>query len=96
MPDLQRGEFPPTDDQQWLDFIQSQLASKRDREQKIQKILKKLGLYAGEISGIIGPEVTNAVKGFQQAENLEADGIVGPTTWNALLKKAREENMDIG
>jgi peptidoglycan hydrolase-like protein with peptidoglycan-binding domain len=36
------------------------------------------------IDGNFGPKTQDAVKSFQQGNNLTADGVVGQTTWNAL------------
>lgn len=55
----------------------------------IQKALKNLGLYSGEIDGNIGPKTKEAIRDFQTQNGLEADGKVGPKTW-AILKKALE------
>jgi peptidoglycan hydrolase-like protein with peptidoglycan-binding domain len=37
--------------------------------------------------GFFGPKTKQAVKVFQQQNNLERDGEVGPKTWTALLKE---------
>jgi murein L,D-transpeptidase YcbB/YkuD len=36
------------------------------------------------IDGVFGSKTQDAVKSFQQGNNLTADGIVGPLTWAAL------------
>ncbi len=54
---------------------------------EIQKALKNLGLYEGEIDGKIGPRTKEAIREFQKKNNLKPDGKVGAQTW-PLLKKA--------
>ena len=39
----------------------------------------------GALDGIFGTQTTNAVKTFQQENNLTVDGVVGPQTWAKLL-----------
>ena len=46
-------------------------------------VMTKL-LDVSDIDGIFGPKTQDAVKSFQQGNNLTADGIVGPLTWKAL------------
>jgi peptidoglycan hydrolase-like protein with peptidoglycan-binding domain len=53
---------------------------------EIQTALKNAGLYEGAIDGKIGPKTQEAIKKFQQENNLKVDGKVGPKTW-AVLKK---------
>ena len=50
----------------------------------LQNILIYLGLYNGNIDGIFGPNLRNAVIKFQMQNGLNSDGIVGPRTWLAL------------
>jgi len=50
----------------------------------IQMALRNAGFYIGEIDGKVGPLTRQAVKKFQEANNLTADGIVGRKTWEKL------------
>ena len=56
-------------------------------EKLIQTALKNLGLYVGQIDGVIGPKTKVAIREFQRQNNLNPDGKVGPKTW-AVLQKA--------
>lgn len=58
--------------------------------QSIQKALKNLGLYQGEVDGKVGPKTKEAIREFQKKNSLEADGKAGPKTW-AILKRALEQ-----
>jgi len=49
------------------------------------KLLSKL-YNPGDIDGVFGAKVDNAVRQFQKANGLVVDGIVGKNTWNALKK----------
>jgi peptidoglycan hydrolase-like protein with peptidoglycan-binding domain len=41
-------------------------------------------LDVSDIDGNFGPKTQDAVKSFQQGNNLTPDGVVGPVTWQAL------------
>lgn len=51
---------------------------------ELQRILKTLLYYTGEINGKFDEQVERAVKSFQVNNRLTADGIVGRDTWSAL------------
>lgn len=53
------------------------------RRLQILLVMTKLLDFSG-IDGNFGPQTQQAVKSFQQGNNLTADGVVGPTTWQAL------------
>lgn len=53
---------------------------------QIQTALQNAGYYTSKIDGITGPKTKQAIKDFQQANNLEADAKVGPKTWSLLSK----------
>ena len=61
-----------------------QEGSKGYEVERLQQALKGKGLYQGPIDGQYTEEVTDAVKEFQQTENLTVDGIAGPATLMAL------------
>jgi len=50
----------------------------------LQKLLESNLIPVGGIDGIFGTRTENAVRQFQQNNNLAVDGIVGPKTWDAL------------
>ncbi|MGI6113796.1 MAG: L,D-transpeptidase family protein [Mahellales bacterium] len=58
----------------------------------VQQRLTELGYYNGPTDSIYDYEVVDAVKAFQQENQLMADGVVGPDTWNAigLSREAQE------
>jgi peptidoglycan hydrolase-like protein with peptidoglycan-binding domain len=41
-----------------------------DRVMKIQQALKDKGFYSGPVDGVMGPATRNAIRSFQQANNL--------------------------
>ena len=51
---------------------------------KLQQQLKKLGYYSGSVDGKYGSGTTQAIKTFQQMNDLRVDGIAGPATQRAL------------
>lgn len=53
----------------------------------IQRVLKKHGVYRGNIDGDFGPQTYKAIFDFQKGNDLDADGQIGPKTWAKL--KAR-------
>lgn len=53
---------------------------------RLQMNLKFLGLYNGSIDGIKGSQTINAIKKFQETNNLKVDGIAGQQT----IDKVRE------
>jgi peptidoglycan hydrolase-like protein with peptidoglycan-binding domain len=50
----------------------------------IQEQLGVAGFYNGAADGVFDSETENAVKAFQQANNLAVDGVVGPNTQGVL------------
>lgn len=73
--------------EKWRNDISTEPKSKKVEKtrEEIQKRLKALGYYHGEIDGIIGVKSVSAIRRFQKDYNLVADGIVGPNTWKTLL-----------
>ena len=51
----------------------------------LQKLLESYLIPVGTIDGIFGSRTENAVKQFQQDNNLTVDGLVGNNTWNSLV-----------
>jgi peptidoglycan hydrolase-like protein with peptidoglycan-binding domain len=56
----------------------------------LQTQLQQIGLYAGEIDGIYGPQTTAAVKQLQKDSGLRETGYVDQSTANALDAKLAE------
>jgi peptidoglycan hydrolase-like protein with peptidoglycan-binding domain len=54
---------------------------------QLQKQLKQLGFFAGDVDGDFGIMTAAAVKSAQQHYGMEADGVVGGATWEALLRR---------
>lgn len=50
----------------------------------LQQLLESNQIPVGTIDGIFGTKTENAVRTYQQRNNLSADGIVGPQTWNSI------------
>lgn len=60
--------------------------SLRPSVKQIQVALQNAGYNPGAIDAKLGPQTVDAIKAFQQANNLDADGKVGRKTWIALRK----------
>ncbi|NLA53339.1 MAG: hypothetical protein GX858_03130 [Clostridiales bacterium] len=54
----------------------------------LQKALQSVGYYTGEVDGMYGPDTTNAVLNFQNANKLLQDGIAGDDTQKLLFGAA--------
>jgi murein DD-endopeptidase MepM/ murein hydrolase activator NlpD len=50
----------------------------------LQVGLRKQGVYAGTVDGVLGPSTQAAVRKFQRRAGLSADGVPGPSTRQAL------------
>ena len=50
----------------------------------IQMALRNAGFYIGNVDGKVGPLTRDAVKKFQEANDLTSDGVVGRKTWAKL------------
>lgn len=61
---------------------------------EIQTALTEAGLYKGPIDGVIGSKTKEAIRKFQEANDLKVDGVCGPKTWEKL-KAYSEEAADI-
>lgn len=53
---------------------------------QLQRLLKALGKYSGDIDGSYGPKTTEAVKAFQRSVGLNPDGEADTKTLDALRK----------
>ena len=62
----------------------SKLGSKGEEVRRIQKKLKELGHYNGNIDGIYGSATKKAVTSFQKSCGITADGVAGPKTLRYL------------
>jgi peptidoglycan hydrolase-like protein with peptidoglycan-binding domain len=65
-----------------------------DAVKELQKELKELGYYDGEVDGLYGSETEQAVKDFQKDEGLTVDGKYGPATHKALLAALDTEESE--
>lgn len=63
---------------------------------RLQMNLKFLGLYKGSIDGIKGTQTINAIKKFQENNNLEVDGIAGQQTIDKMRKLITDVQATIG
>jgi peptidoglycan hydrolase CwlO-like protein len=58
---------------------------------EIQSALKNAGFYAGQIDGVIGAGTKEAIRKFQEANQLTPDAVVGSKTWVLLAKYLEEK-----
>lgn len=58
--------------------------SKSDEVLKLQKALKSLGFYTGNLTGNFGSVTADAVTAYQRSKGLTADGIAGSRTLTAI------------
>ena len=65
-------------------FSVSKYGSRGEEVKQIQSKLKSWGYYSGNVDGIYGSKTYQAVKKFQQKNNLKVDGIAGSETLKAL------------
>ncbi len=63
------------------------LSQEKDRKE-VQKNLKKLGFYPGDIDGAHGRFTTKAIKAFQEDSTYEVTGLLTNDQYNFLAKKA--------
>ncbi len=67
------------------DTVTLRLGSQGEAVRVLQTRLQTLDFYNSEIDGLFGPLTAEAVRNFQQAEQLQVDGVVGPATWKRLF-----------
>lgn len=61
---------------------------------KLQKALKILGYYDGDIDGDYGKGTTAAVKAYQEDHKLEADGVAGRSTVKSIFGSCASTSMN--
>lgn len=69
-----------TADNNRVSWVTSRLGSTGSEVRSIQKKLKSLGHYKGNVDGIYGTATKNAVTAFQRSCGITADGICGKKT----------------
>jgi murein L,D-transpeptidase YcbB/YkuD len=74
-----------------IDSLDGRGELKMPEGKDIQAALKNAGFYQGEIDGVIGRETKEAIKKFQEANNLNPDGVPGSKTWSLLKKYLTEK-----
>lgn len=57
---------------------------------ELQTALSEAGFYKGSIDGVLGPKTKEAIRKFQEANDLKADGVCGPKTWEKLKAYSEE------
>jgi peptidoglycan hydrolase-like protein with peptidoglycan-binding domain len=65
------------------------------RRVQIILVMTKLLDFSG-IDGNFGPKTQDAVKSFQQGNNLTPDGVVGQTTWQAFPADPNTQKLERG
>jgi hypothetical protein len=51
---------------------------------ELQQGLAHAGFYEGSQDGIIGKKTREAIRTFQESQDIKADGVCGPDTWERL------------
>jgi len=64
------------------------LGDKGEQVKILQQGLQKIGYYQGQITGVFDQATANAVKKFQQENNITADGIVGAVTKAQIMQRS--------
>jgi hypothetical protein len=65
--------------------------SATDTTYRVQRDLKALGFFEGQIDGVAGIETQSALRAFQTQQGIEADGEFGPQTDGALYLVLMED-----
>lgn len=60
---------------------------KSDGVSKLQKRLKDLGYFKGNVTGLYGKATEDSVKSYQKLNGLQADGIAGKKTQTSIMSK---------
>lgn len=66
-------------------YITLREGDKSEAVARLQRALKNLGLYSGDVDGSYGSGTTAAVRTFQSMNRLRVDGVAGPATQRALF-----------
>jgi len=61
----------------------------------LQRKLKELSYYKGDIDGLYGPNTVNAVKKFQMNKGIRVDGIIGSETLSYLSGKTLLSRLSV-
>jgi len=70
--------------------------SRGDAVEALQKKLLGQGINPGPIDGIFGHKTEEALRRFQEREDLDVDGIAGPKTFTAIgLMEAEPEATEV-
>ena len=63
---------------------QDRVAVSHETVKKVQTDLKDKGYYHGNVDGILGPQTRDALRRYQEKENLQGNGQLTRETWNHL------------
>ena len=62
-----------------------------DGIKEVQTLLKQLGFYAGEVTGVGDDATIDAIKAFQADNDIVPDAILGPRTLARLRERAAQQ-----
>lgn len=75
------------------DIKGQRFTTQSDRVKDIQKKLKKLGMYKGNITGLLDSNTINAIKRFQQKAGIDVSGILDFKTLIELNKADEKKSQ---
>ena len=76
------------------DIKGQRFTTQSDRVKDIQKKLKKLGVYKGNITGLLDINTINAIKRFQQKAGIDVSGILDFKTLIELNKADEKKSQE--